>query len=222
MPLPYPNTHQPHNRLPEECRKRYRAEAAAEEQARQEKAKQEKAQADRLAKAQAACKLNVAAGAKNVPIQLKKKNNKIMAISLADGDALASAQSDNEKFVKASISGNKVVLRGMKANKKATITVKTAIGAVITFSVKVQKKVVKTKKITAPKKIKVKIGEKVDLGAIITPVTTLDKLSFTSSGKKIASVGKKNGLITGKKPGTVKITIRSGNKKKVVSVTVEK
>ena len=81
---------------------------------------------------------------------------------------------------------------------------------------------VKTKKITAPKKIKVKIGEKVDLGAIITPVTTLDKLSFTSSGKKIASVGKKNGLITGKNPGTVKITIRSGNKKKVVSVTVEK
>ena len=105
----------------------------------------------------------------------------------------------------------------------ATITVTTQLGAVWSFKVKVQKKAVPTKKITVSVKntIPAKVGETIDLGALITPVTTLDKLSIKSSAKKVVSVTKA-GVITAKKAGTAKITIKSGKKKKVITVKVAK
>jgi len=198
------------------------AKAAAEQAAKDAQAAKEaeEAKAAEKAAAQAAFALNVKAGAKNIPLQLKKNNKKIKTVTLAQGDSLASAVSSNVKAVKASVSGNTVVLKGLKNKGKATITVTTVKGAVIEFSVKVQKKAVKTKKI-AVRKASVRAGESYDLGAQITPVTTLDKVTFTSSNKKIATVSKK-GIVRAKKAGKVKITIKSGTKKKTVKLTITK
>ena len=193
------------------------AQAAAEQAAKEAAAKAE--QAAKEAAARAAFDLNVKEGA-TVPVQLKKNVNKVIA-KLGEGDAIASVTSSDDKIVKAGFSGTTITLKGLANKKTATITVTTALGATRTFKVKVQKAKVKTKKITVPKKVTVKIGTTLDLGVLITPVTTLDKLTIKSAQKAIAAVTNK-GIITGKKPGKVKITIKSGTKKKVVKVTVTK
>ena len=46
-----------------------------------------------------------------------------------------------------------------------------------------------------------------------------EKVTYTSSNKKVATVSKR-GTITAKKKGTVKITVRSGRKSYVVKVKV--
>ena len=65
-----------------------------------------------------------------------------------------------------------------------------------------------------------KVGETLDLSLFVNPVTTGDKVTFKSSKKKIASVGKKTGLVTAKKAGKAKITVKAGKKKKVITITV--
>ena len=47
-----------------------------------------------------------------------------------------------------------------------------------------------------------------------------EKVTYTSSNKKVAAVSK-NGTITAKKNGTVKITVRSGRKSYVIKVKVK-
>ena len=179
------------------------------------------AQAAKKAEAQAAFALNVKNGAKDIPIQRNKRTTAIRVVSLADGDELKSAVSGNKKVAEASVSGRKIVLVGRKNRKKAKITVTTKRGAVLCFTVKVQKSAVRTKKLSVKKKLTLKVKGKVRLLPVITPVTSSDKLTFTSSNRKIASVGKKNGWIKAKKRGRVKITVKSGKKKKTVTVRVK-
>ena len=196
-------------------------EAAAAEEAARAAAKEAAAveEAARIAAAKAAFRLNVAAN-KTVPVQLKKNVKKVKA-TLGEGDAIASVTSSNAKYVKAGFSGKTITLKGLKNRKSAVITVTTKLGAQISFTVKVQKKAVKTKSIKVTKKVTVKAGQTLDLGVLITPVTTLDKLSFKTSSKKIVTVTKA-GVIKARKAGTAKITIKSGKKKKTVKVKVEK
>ena len=198
-----------------------KAEAAKAEKAAAEKAADKAAaeEAARIAAAKAAFRLNVKANA-TVPVQLKKNVKKVKAV-LGEGDAIASVTSSNAKFVKAGFSGTTITLKGLKNKKKAVITVTTKYGAQISFKVKVQKKAVKTKSIKVKKKFTVKVGETLDLGVLISPVTTLDKLTFKTSAKKAAAVSKA-GIITAKKAGTAKITIKSGKKKKTVTVKITK
>ena len=201
------------------------AKAKKEKEAAAAKAKKEKeaAAAKKLAEERAKFKLNVANGSKKIPIQLKKWNKKIMVISAGAGDGIKSVTSSKPKNVKASFTGKKVKLRGLKNKKTATITVTSKLGAVITFTVKVQKKKVATKKILAPKSpVTLTVGQKLDLGPmLIKPVTTADKLKFKTSKKKVATVSKK-GVITAKKAGKATITIKSGKKVKKLKVVVKK
>ena len=71
------------------------------------------------------------------------------------------------------------------------------------------------------KSLKLKLGEKYTLAPVISPITTADKASYSSSNKKIVTVSKK-GVITAKKSGTAKIAVKAGKKKVTVKVTVEK
>ena len=53
----------------------------------------------------------------------------------------------------------------------------------------------------------------------VTPVTSKEKVTYSSSNKKVATVSSK-GVIKAKKAGTAKITVKSGKKKVVVTVKV--
>ena len=90
-----------------------------------------------------------------------------------------------------------------------------------TIQVKVQKKkVAATKVVVAEKTMKLQKGQKQKINAYIQPLTTEDKLTFTSSNKKVATVSK-NGTITAKKAGKANITVKAGKKKVTVKVTVQ-
>ena len=82
--------------------------------------------------------------------------------------------------------------------------------ALTTFSIKGLKK-----------KVSVKKGKTIKLKPVLNPITSQDSIKYSSSNPKIASVSSK-GVIKGLKSGTAKITVKSGSKKFVVTVTVPK
>jgi uncharacterized protein YjdB len=55
---------------------------------------------------------------------------------------------------------------------------------------------------------------------VISPITSQEKVTYSSSNKKIATVSS-NGVITGKKKGTAYITVKSGKIRKKVKVVVK-
>ena len=61
-------------------------------------------------------------------------------------------------------------------------------------------------------------GKNVTVKATITPKNSTDKVVWSTSSKKIATV--KNGKISAKKTGTATITAKAGSKKKTVKVHV--
>ena len=65
-----------------------------------------------------------------------------------------------------------------------------------------------------------KMGEKLTLKPVISPLNSQEKVAYTSSNKKVATVNKK-GVITAKKKGTVKITVKSGKKSCTIKVKVK-
>lgn len=138
----------------------------------------------------------------------------------------------NGDYVKSVTSGNSSVVRVVKYTKKgkiklkalkkgtATLTITLAGGTKKTVKVKVQKTTVKTTKISGlSKKMTVKKGTKTTLKPVITPITSQQKITCTSSNKKVAAVTSK-GVIKAKKAGKVKITVKSGSKKFCITVTV--
>ena len=142
---------------------------------------------------------------------------------LTAGDAVDSWISSDAKVVKVSgtAAGTCTIIAQQKTGK-ATIYVKLKSGLTGTIQVKVQKKkVAATKVVVAQKTVKLQKGQKQKINAYIQPLTTEDKLTFTSSNKKVATVSAK-GVIKAKKSGTAKITVKSGSKKFIVTVTVPK
>ena len=154
-----------------------------------------------------------------VPMKVKQKTTKIKVVGLQKGDRVVSWKSSNSKVVKVSSSGK--LTAGKKAGKTATITVTTAAGAKASFKVKVQKAKVATKKIkVAAKKPKLAKKNKFNLASVFTPITTQDKISYSSSNKKVATVSK-SGVITAKKKGKATITVKAGKKTVKIKVTVK-
>ena len=104
------------------------------------------------------------------------------------------------------------------AKEKLQITL--ASGLKKTVKVRVQTAAVKTSKITVSKNVTVRKGKRVTLKPVVTPFTSRQKVTYTSSNKKIATVSSKC-VVTGKKKGTVKITVKSGSKSVKVTVKVK-
>ena len=136
---------------------------------------------------------------------------------MAYGDSIKSWASSNKKIV--TVDKNGKIKAGTKTGTaKITATLKS--GKKATLKVKVQTAKVKTTKISGLKKnVTLKKGQKLTLKPVISPLTSQEKVTYTSSNKKIAAVTSK-GVITAKKKGTVKITVRSGRKSYVVKVKV--
>jgi len=156
-----------------------------------------------------------------LPLKQKQTFKGAIVSDLANGDFVKTVVSSNTKLVKVSCKNDVITFKAQKKAGTAKITITLASGLTKNFKVKVQKAIVKTAKITvASKKIKLKKKEKFDLETVIYPISSTQKVTYTTSNKKIATV--KNGVITaGKKAGTATITIKSGSKKVKVKVTVK-
>lgn len=171
------------------------------------------AQSRTIAKLQGTIRLTTG----KLPLQVKKSVQLSRIVTgMTSGDYIASCSSSNPKA--ATVTNNGTV--SGKAAGTTVITIRLASGVEAQVTVTVQKKAVATTSIgNVSKTWNAKIGEKYQLNPVISPVTTTDKVTYTSSNKKVATVSSR-GLITAKKAGTAKITVKSGKKKYTITVKV--
>lgn len=156
--------------------------------------------------------------AQSVPLKVKQSTKKLKVSGLAAGDSVVSWESANEKIAKVNSKGK---ITAGKKKGTTTITIRLASGLTKTVKVTVQKKAVKTKKITGLKKtLTLEKGEKTTLKPVVNPFTSLQKFSYSSSKKSVATVTAK-GVIKAKKAGKTTITVKSGSKKFKIKVTVK-
>ena len=102
---------------------------------------------------------------------------------------------------------------------KITITLKSGLQKAVTVSV--QKNAVKTTRISGVvKTLRLKLKQKAVLRPVIAPLTSTEKVTYTSNNTKVASVNSK-GQITAKKKGTAVITVKSGSKTVKCKVSVK-
>ena len=98
----------------------------------------------------------------------------------------------------------------MKSGAKAKYTVKVQKGKVTTKSLKLNKS-----------KCTLKKGKTLTIKVTRDPITATEKITYSSSNKKVATVDKK-GKITAKKKGKSTITVKTSNGKKATcKVTVK-
>ena len=148
------------------------------------------------------------------------------AAGLAKGDYVTKVTSGNTGIVKVSYVTKKGTFRLTAGKKAGSTTVKVILASKksASFKVTVQNGAVKTSKITvSTKSVTLKKGttyRKLASSVKVTPVTSPEKVTYTSSNKKIATVTS-GGVIKGLKKGTATITIRSGSKKTTCKVTVK-
>ena len=153
-----------------------------------------------------------------VPLKVKQTTTKLKVSGLAKGDSVASYKTSNKKIFTVDKNG-KIKAGKKKGTAKLTITLKSGLKKVVT--VKVQKSKVKTGKIQGlTKSMTLKKGTKTTLKPVLQPLTSQQKLEYTSSSGKIATVSSK-GVITAKKAGKTTITVKSGSKKFRITVKVK-
>ena len=133
--------------------------------------------------------------------------------------SIKAVRSSNKKIVTVSKSG-KIAAR-KTGTATVTITFKNKTQKII--KVKVQKGIVKTTSLRLNRKsvTLARRGKKFQLKVTVAPITSQQKVTYTSSNHKVAIVNKK-GKITARKKGTAIITVRSGSKKARCKVRVKK
>lgn len=156
--------------------------------------------------------------ASTVALKTKQSTKGLKVVKMAAGDSVVSWKSADSKIVKVSKTGQ---LFAQKKTGKTIVTVKLKSGLSKKITVKIQNKPVKTTKLTGLKKqIILKKNQKVALKPVKSPFTSLEKITYTSSNKKLVSVSAK-GIIKGLKHGKAQITVKSGRKKYVINVNVK-
>lgn len=151
--------------------------------------------------------------ASSIPLRVKQKTSDVkIKSSTVQGDKIKAAKSSNKKVATVKVQKGKLIITGKKKGR-ATVTITSAKGGTATLKVKVQKKKVTTKKLKLSKKnVAITRGGQVKLAAERNPITATEKLKWTSSNKKIATVSSK-GVVKGKKKGSVIIKVQSSNGK---------
>ncbi len=133
--------------------------------------------------------------------------------------------SGNKKIVTISDVNSKKGTFKLTAGKKSGSTVvriELSGGWTADVQITVQSGTVKTNYITGLKKsVNVSKGKTYTLKPGLDPITSQEKVTYSSSNTKVATVNSK-GVITGKAAGTAKITVKSGSKKATVTVKVAK
>lgn len=126
--------------------------------------------------------------------------------------------SDNTSIAKVNPYGK--ITAGKKPGK-TYITIVMSTGKAAKIKVTVQKGKIKTKSISGlKKKVSVNKGKTLKLTPVLSPQTSQEKISYSSSNKKVATVSSK-GVITARKKGSTTITIKSGKISVKCKVTVK-
>ena len=100
-------------------------------------------------------------------------------------------------------------------------TIVMSTGEAAKIKVTVQKGKIKTKSISGlKKKVSVNKGKTLKLTPVLSRQTSQEKISYSSSNKKVATVSSK-GVITARKKGSTTITIKSGKISVKCKVTVK-
>lgn len=163
-----------------------------------------------------------------IPLQLKngEKVNKTTALQpmgLQEGDSIKNYKSSKTSVATVTKSSNGRLIIIPKKTGSTKITVTTTYGATASFTLKVQKGIVKVTELTIDnvknKKLTLNKGESFTLQTTKKYITALDNVTFTSSNKEVATVSFE-GKITAKKKGTAKITVNCQKKKVVITVIV--
>lgn len=160
---------------------------------------------------------------KSLKLKKKQKTTAFKITGMANGDYVKSWKSSNPNIAK--VSGKKdgtCTITAQKQTGTVRITITFASGMVKTLEVKVQASTVKTTAINIiAKKATLKKGKTLKLKPVLKPITSGEKITYESSDPEIAKVSK-TGVVTGLKPGTVTITIRSGKRTVTCKITVKK
>ena len=154
-----------------------------------------------------------------VPLKKKQKTKVLKVTGLADGDYVVKWTSSARKKVKVTgrADGTCVIMAGSRTGN-ASVTALTASGKKVVFKLRVQNGKVKTKKLkTSKKTIRIGVGESIKLPVTRYPVTSVQKITYTSKNKAAARVAG-DGTVTGAAPGTARIVVRSGNAKLTFTV----
>ena len=155
--------------------------------------------------------------ATGIRLQYKHSTNKIK-VTMANGDFVKSWTSSNKRIVTVN---NKGVITAGTTSGTAKVTVTLKSGKKASLVVKVQPtKVITTKIFGLRSSETLKVGQKLALKPVLGPVTSQDGITYTFSNRDVAVVNR-NGVITARKKGTAKITVRSGRESFVITVTVK-
>ncbi len=152
----------------------------------------------------------------NIKLRVKQSTTLVKVSGLARGDSIRSWTSGNKNIATVDSRGK---ITGKRAGKtKITVTLRSGKKAYV--NVTVQTSIVRTEKITGLKSSQtMKRDAKLTLRPVLYPITSQEKITYTSSNKNIAIVSSK-GVITARKKGTARITVRSGRKYYIVRVIV--
>lgn len=153
----------------------------------------------------------------SITLKVKQKTTALKVSRLASGDYVKAYTSSNKKIFTVTTKGQ---ITAIKAGN-AVLTVTLASGKQLKAKVKVQKGTVKTSKVTVAERSKVlKKGKSYQIKAVVTPLTSQEKVTYATSNKKVATVSK-TGKVIAKKKGKVVITVKSGKKNVKVTITVK-
>lgn len=157
-------------------------------------------------------------------ISMKKGSSNTFAVTMANGDSVSSVRSSKTSILKADLNKKtgKIKLQAVKAGT-AKLTIKLASTKSKTYTVKVTNSTVKTTALSVTsvtnKKLTLAKGKTHSLKTTVKPFTSTQKLTYTSSNKKTATVTSA-GKIKAVAAGKAVITVKSGSKSVKITVTV--
>ena len=156
-----------------------------------------------------------------LPLKIGQKVTSFRVYGLANGDYVKSWRSTNTRIVKVSGRSNGTcnIIAGKSAGK-AYISITLRSGLRRNITVLVQKSSIRTTSISGVEKKKtLRKGQNMTLRPEILPISSVEKVTYSSSNRKVASVNSR-GVVKALNPGTAKITVKSGNKRAVCIVRV--
>lgn len=172
---------------------------------------------------------NVQVPAKSVKLTTKtiyivkgsKRTIKAIVAPTGTTDKIRVAKNTKKKAATATVKKNLITIRAKKVGK-TTITIKTTSGKICKCTINVVKKAKKSTAVKLNKKnLKLKKGAGTYLTATLRAKDSTDTIRWSSSNKKVATVDQ-YGMVTAKKKGTVKITVKtSSGKKATCKITVK-